>query len=531
MSRWEGRKVAGRKKLVNLDAMIPRADFALLEKPDIPQSTHVESISVRDFQSESLLLPNLRKPDFQRETNHWTPAQVASLIECFVNGDLIPSVILWSSPAFVFVIDGGHRLSALRAWVEDDYGDRHVSQQFFAYQITEEQKKAAADTRKLIESSVGSWANWREKNKLPDLPEAERKVAKNLSTRSIPVQWVHGNADKAEASFFKINTQGTPLDDIEQLLISNRRRPGAISARSIIRAGSGHKYWSGFTPDKQKTIEEKSKALYQTLFEPEINTPIKTLDLPLGGAAGVRTALAFLADFILVANRNQQGEPAGIKDQPEDPDGDATITVLDRTLTLAKRITGNDGGSLGLHPAVYFYGPSGRHTTALFMGVATLIARKLADNDSGFFKKFTACRAKLEDFLLANKQLVAAIIQQTRSGKRPQTIADLLNFLVKELNAGNTPTEAQIIDHAGVTGKVIVGEEKATGQKFSDDTKSAIYLKEALANALRCPECKGYLDPNKSVSYDHKTAVKHGGTGAQDNCQMTHPYCNQSVKQ
>jgi hypothetical protein len=523
--------VAGRKKLVNLDAMIPRADFALLDKPEPGQPPHLDSISVRDFQSESLLLPNLRKPDFQRETNHWSPTQVASLIQCFVNGDLIPSVILWSSPAFVFVIDGGHRLSALRAWIEDDYGDRHISQQFFSYQITEEQKKAAAETRKLVENAVGTWTTWREKNKLPDLPEAERMVAKSLSTRSIPVQWVHGNADKAEASFFKINTQGTPLDDIEQLLISNRKRPGAIAARSIIRAGSGHKYWSGFGPDKRKAIEEKSRVLFQILFEPEITAPIKTLDLPLGGAAGVRTALAFLTDFILVANRNQEGKPAGIKDQDEDPDGDATVAVLNRTLALANRITGNEGGSLGLHPAVYFYGPSGRHTTQLFMGVATLLARKLVNNDSGFFKKFTDCRKKFEDFLIANKQLIAAIIQQTRSGKRQQTIADLFDFLIAELNTGNCPTEEQVIEKAGVTGKVIVGQEPEAGKKFSDDTKSAAYLKEALSTALHCPVCDGYLDPKKSVSYDHKTPVRDGGLGSEANCRLTHPYCNQSVKQ
>ena len=523
--------MAGRKRLVNLDAMIPREDFAVMDKPDTAQATRLPSVSVRDFQSDSPLLPNLRKPDFQRETNHWTPTQVASLIQCYVNGDLIPSVILWSSPAFVFVIDGGHRLSALRAWVEDDYGDKHLSQQFFAYQITEEQNKAAADTRKLIEKEVGSWASWREKNKLADLPEAERKVAMSLSTRAIPVQWVLGDADKAEASFFKINTQGTPLDEIEQLLISNRRRPGAIAARSTIRAGSGNKYWSRFPMVKQKAIEEKSRALFQILFEPEINTPIKTLDLPLGGAAGVRTALAFLTDFILVANRNQQGKPAGIMDQEEDATGDDTIIVLDKAMTLARRITGNDDGSLGLHPAVYFYGPSGRHATPLFMGTATLIARKLVNNDSDFFRRFTACRCKFEETLVANKQLVAAIIQQTRSSKRYEAIAELFDFIIKELSAGRTVSEEQMIETAGVTGKVIVGREQPGGHKFSEDTKSATYLREALVAALRCPICNGYLDPNKSVSYDHKIRVREGGTGAEGNCQLTHPYCNQSVKQ
>lgn len=45
--------------------------------------------------------------------------------------------------------------------------------------------------------------------------------------------------------------------------------------------------------------------------------------------------------------------------------GDATLDVLRQSLRLARRITGNDTGSLGLHPGVYFYGSSGRHVAPL----------------------------------------------------------------------------------------------------------------------------------------------------------------------
>lgn len=521
----------GKRKLVNLDAMIPRADFAVLDNADASPAAKIQTIALRDFQSDSPLLPNLRKPDFQRETNHWTPAQVASLIQCFVEGDLIPSVILWLGPSYVFVIDGGHRLSALRAWVEDDYGDGPISQKFFGYQMTEDQKRAARETQRLVKKTVGTWQHWQAKNKLPDLPEAERIRARSLSTQAIPVQWVYGNADKAESSFFKINTQGTPLDDIEELLISNRSRPCAIAARSIIRSGMGHKYWSHFSDDKQIVIEEKSREIYRTLFEPELDAPIKTLDLPLGGVAGVRNALSLLIEFILVANRDQEGKPAEIKDQIEDPTGEETTHVLNRSLSLAQRITGNDKGSLGLHPAVYFYGPSGRHAAPLFMGVATLIAKKLINNDASFFKKFTACRKKFEDSLVANKQLIAAIIQQTRSGKRYETIAGLFDFMITALGEHKALSEQDLIEQAGVTGKVIVGDEHGSARQFSDDTKSAVYLRQALASALRCQVCGGYLDPNKSVSYDHITPARSGGKGDESNCQLTHPYCNQSVKQ
>ncbi len=106
--------MASRTNLVNLDAMIAREDFAAsgAETSDVGS---VSSISVRDFTMGGLIGPALRKPDFQRETNHWSPEQIVSLLECFVNNDLIPSVILWKSSSYLFVIDGGHRLSVLRA--------------------------------------------------------------------------------------------------------------------------------------------------------------------------------------------------------------------------------------------------------------------------------------------------------------------------------------------------------------------------------------------------------------------------------
>jgi hypothetical protein len=520
--------MAGRR-LVNLDAMIPRADFAVIESGPVPTTEKIPSIGTRDLKTDGVL-PLLKKPDFQRETNHWTPFQVAHLIKSFVDGDLIPSVILWRASGSIFVIDGGHRLSVLRAWIEDDYGDRGISQAFFGYNINENQKKAAKETRQLIEKEIGSYQEWIAKGQVPDLPEGDRERNLNVLTRSIPVQWVFGNAERAQASFLAINTQGTPLDDIEILLIRNRKRAGAIAARSIIRAGMGHKYWSRFAKPKQKEIEEKAHALYQILFEPEADTPIKTLDLPLGGGAGVRTALKLLIDFVVIASQDQKGEPSRVEEEPEDETGDGTIFVLDRSLRLAGRITGNVNGSLGLHPAVYFYGPSGTHVGSLFMGMSVLIAGKLVNNDSAFFKKFTAVRKKVEEALIAHKRLIAAVIQNTRSSRRYQTIADLFMYLVEAYTAGKTPTEQDIVNCTGVEGKIILGVEKQQSSRFSEETKSAIFLRESLASAMRCAICGGYLDPNKSVSYDHITRVREGGVGTEKNGQLAHHFCNQSIK-
>ncbi|WKV95646.1 DUF262 domain-containing protein [Pseudomonas sp. H22_DOA] len=152
--------MALRSNLVNLDALIKREDFAASDT-ESSSFENVSTISLRDFTSGGLIGPSLRKPDFQRETNHWSPEQVVSLLECFVNGDLIPSVILWQSPTFLFVIDGGHRLSVLKAWIDDDYGDGPTSQPFFGYHISGEQKKMRQKfvhslTKKLVAGSTST---------------------------------------------------------------------------------------------------------------------------------------------------------------------------------------------------------------------------------------------------------------------------------------------------------------------------------------------------------------------------------------
>lgn len=518
-----------RQDLVNLDAMIKREDFAASDD-EKANFELVQSISLRDFTSGGLIGPSLRKPDFQRETNHWNPEQVVSLLECFVNGDLIPSVILWQSPTYLFVIDGGHRLSVLRAWVEDDYGDGPTSQSFFGYEIATNQKAVALKTRELVASRVGTWQHYQAKSTDSNLDSSERKRLNAAILRALPIQWVKGDADKAEKSFFKINTKGTPLDDLEELLLKSRRKPVSIAARAIIRAGKGHKYWSAFDSTFATQIETVAKKLHSALFDPEFRTPIKTLDLPLGGPKGVRMALQVLIEVILIAIRDQRGWPKNIDDLADDEDGSSTVKTLAKTLDLMQRITGNDGGSLGLHPAVYFYGPTGRHSSPMFMGTVTLIATKLINNDKLFFIKFSSIRSKLEETLIEFKDLIATILQKQVSHKRVAHYAQLLDQTIYKLLEAGEVSEIDLVKFSGLDGKIITGNSVRSPKRFSEDTKSQVFIRSALASAVKCSICNGYLDTAKSVSYDHIERVEDGGGSASTNLQLTHPYCNQSVK-
>ena len=91
---------------VSLDAMIPRADFGQSDKDAEISGELIRDFPISHLTSESPVLKLLRKPDFQRETNHWTPEQIATFVASFLDGEVIPSLILWKSPMYIFVIDG-----------------------------------------------------------------------------------------------------------------------------------------------------------------------------------------------------------------------------------------------------------------------------------------------------------------------------------------------------------------------------------------------------------------------------------------
>jgi HNH endonuclease len=313
--------------------------------------------------------------------------------------------------------------------------------------------------------------------------------------------------------------------------LRNRKKPISIAARAIIRAGKGHRYWSSFDNVTASKIEAIAGDLHTILFDPEIKRPIKTLDLPLGGPKGVRTALHALIDLTLIATRNQQGLPKRINDTNDDFDGIGTISVLNKTLALAKKVTGNDGGSLGLHPAVYFYGPNGRHSGPMFMGTMVLVGKKLSNNDKKFFENFTSVRSKLENILIENKDLIATILQKHGSLNRVDKYATLLGVLIDTLIINKTISESDLVDMSGLNGKIVVGSSTDVPKDFSDDTKSQAFINIALSSSIKCPICGGYLDTEKAVSYDHVVRARDGGGGNLENCNLTHPYCNQSIKQ
>ena len=60
---------------VILDAMIKRADFAEEEESTVIEVELADKLTIEDVAGKGAIMKLLRKPDFQRETNHWSPTQ------------------------------------------------------------------------------------------------------------------------------------------------------------------------------------------------------------------------------------------------------------------------------------------------------------------------------------------------------------------------------------------------------------------------------------------------------------------------
>jgi len=404
---------------VNLDALIPREDFEIQENPNPGKKK--ETISIEDIKLKSFFFINLRKPDFQRETNEWDEKKVADFIKSFIEGDLIPAIILWrSSSGYLFIIDGSHRLSSLAAWVNDDYGDGKISKMFYDGIIPDEQIKIAEKTRKLVNSIVGSYSDFELALTHPDKVRPDIvKNAKNLAALAIQLQWVEGDASKAESSFFKINQQAAPINQTELTLLKTRRKPNSIAARAIIRSGKGHKYWSKFAEDKQREIQKLATEINEILFEPKLVTPIKTLDIPIGGKRYSAQTLPLILDFINISNNITQST-----DLEDDIKGDETIKFLKETLKIARLINSNHPSSLGLHPVVYFYSKDGRHKPALFYGVVKFVIDLKKKKK---LKEFIKVRTGIEKILWNYDYLIQQINRKYRSAiKSYPYISDFL---------------------------------------------------------------------------------------------------------
>jgi len=510
---------------VALDALLPREDFDGDETPSSAKKK--ESFSISDLREDDFFYLTLRKPDFQRETNEWTPQKISGLVKSFIYGELIPAVILWRSKSgYNFVIDGSHRVSSLIAWINDDYGDGAITKQSFNGMVPEELIQIGERTRKLVEKEVGRYADYQLALRFPErVSEEIQRNAKNLGSIAVQLQWVEGDADVAEASFFKINQQAAKIDPTELKLIKSRKKANGIASRAIIKGGKGHQYWDKFSCEKSKEIKSLAEEINKSFFLPKLKNPVKTLDLPIGGKGYSSQSPLLIFEYVNTVNGVGNGE-----DIDNDTSGDETIRFLKKSRKISNLINSTHPSSLGLHPAVYFYSKTGRHKTASFFAVTEFLIELESKRK---LKYFTDNREAFEEILIEYDFINQQILRHYRSSSK--AVPHIKNFMITLLDElsknGQELAIKSTLKHEDFK-FLKMSEDVSEGSEsedFSSAVKSATFITEALSNAIRCKICKSRIHVN-SITIDHKDRKQDGGLGGHDNAQLAHPYCNSAYK-
>lgn len=522
--------------LVNLDALIPREDFLSDEGPGVGESEK-KSVTVTDLTKGESFYSSLRKPDFQRETASWSPEAVSEFIRTFISGDLIPAVICWQSPSRLsFVIDGAHRLSAVIAWLRDDYGDKDESIKFYDNQIPDEQRRIAKKTRDLIESMVGSYKDLRAELTNPGSNPKLSEHAKALAHAGIQLQWIRSSdSQKAERAFFTINQSAVAIDPTELKILNARFTSTAIASRAIVRNATGHKYWKGFSDAARKEIEDTGKRIYKSFYNPPLEQPVKSGELPVAGHGYGSQTLPLIFDFVNIANAKpvidaSKKKSEAPKAEHEKPNEDETLEVMRKADRLARRMTGTHASSLGLHPAVYFYSLIARHQPTPVLAMASLMMDMEATDS---FIPFTHVRKNFEDFLVSHKFYVNQLTARFGSmAKGFRQMKECFAFVLEQCkqNRGSIEIETALSQHERF--HILVVEkavETTQAKEFSKAVKQFVVLREVLERASICTACGARID-SKSMQIDHKDEKSKGGLGTASNAQMMHPFCNSTYK-
>jgi Protein of unknown function DUF262/HNH endonuclease len=529
---------------VNLDALIRREDF---ESGAAQSAGGREPIfKIEDLLRDRLYFSVLRKPDFQRPTNNWTPDMIVDLVKSWLSGSLVPALILWHSKdsGKVFIVDGAHRLSALIAWVNDDYGDGAISRAVFG-EITPLQARFHKQTQELMAEEVGTYKGLYQIGLNPSSTTDPEKLrlARAIATVQPSIQRVEGDAHTAEMSFLKINSNPATIDPTDLDLIRARRKPNAIATRALMRAGS--QYLTKLA--KAEDIDKLAKEVHQILFGPVLEISSQSPDVPRAGQPYSSEAFKMVLDLVNMFNgvtpamwqeRKVNGkQKAAVTKLQDDTDGSATLVYLKKVKDAGTLVCDNgehNAGSLGLDQAVYSYGITGKFHPGAFLASLRL-AQELATKQK--LKEFTNVRKAFEEFLVTHKFFINQLGHTKGSRTRPvESILQMHRIVIECLQKG-TCDDKKIVrrlkrdksleELKDVTN---IPKDDTKRKRFSKAVQEAAIIRSILENREKCEECGARLPP-ACRSKDHKQRQMDEGKGTLENLRFTHPYCNTGYKE
>lgn len=516
----------------------------------------------------------IRKPDFQRATWAWNPEDCVSLLESIVNYQVVPSIIMWTSPqnGYDYILDGGHRVSVVLAWLRDDWGERYSAEHIDDEEQINAISLASREVRQLIRARVGDIQTYREAEEALARVVRERKSPADVlddvtfqrglfyqsllkGDISFHILWVKGGYKTAEQSFLKINKSGRQLTDWETTLVENRNSSFARAVMSISSGSTAPHYWPDEFPgvSDAATVQLKERAssivggvrhIQATLFHPTYRLPVQRVQLPLM-VASIPDRPRYVAEFLTITEGFRGQEPetqALLRKNPEAApeeiidDGEKIIRkandILDHLIGPS-----NQPKALGVVPALYFYTDAGRYVRSLLYGFIYWMFLGSEEDILTRKRLFCAYRRPFEEIIKLNKANIIATLSR-RTGSGPEVTVQTARFYNDALQAliannGDIESDGFFKDYNELLSNFtsdgnppVPGQKKVTSRIFTEKQKSTAILTRLLARPFTCDICGGMLDPEQGAQHDHFDQWIDGGATSSDNQRVTHPFCN-----
>lgn len=540
---------------------------------DTKQPPH---LTIRDLYGQKSKARRLRKPDFQRATMMWSPEECVDLLYAVLNEQVVPSVIMWLNPDNnrQYVLDGGHRISVLLAWIKNDWGDSSID---YKDSVLEKNSRLAAQrVRDLLrEKQIGNFDEYLDADdRYSELetegrdPEVELgKTAREYAQKArrwdavdmgFPILWVNGDYETAERSFLKINKTGRRLSEWETKLVENRSSSFARAVMSIARISEPEHCWptqesevinDDLLKGKATLILKRVRTLHDLLFEPSYQTPINDLRQPLLAFpfAKPEKKPEWLAELLTITEGKKGQKPETElliqKDKNERAPQIITngLTLVDNALDVIGNIYGNSSRSLLLMPLVYFYSPLGTYVRSLLYGFLYWINHGTDKEIRSRKLLFTVHRAAFEKVLIESKSRIIKRIGR-RIGSGPEVTLQtaryfdgLLDLLIQHNN--KTDSEEFKVSHITLIetlqkGKVEeeIEEEESKSRTLRGQQKATLVVSRFIEMFDLCEICGGKFYPDLFTQIDHIEEYSRGGKTAPSNSRFTHPFCNNNRK-
>lgn len=508
----------------------------------------------------------IKKPDFQRETNAWTPKQCLEFLDSVIYERIIPSIILWRSEdnGCIYVLDGAHRLSVIRAWMTDDWGDK--AGKYYDRKDIDLIKKIANETRTLINEKIGKYEDFVNSSKIKDTivnrggtPKNEMKPKEFNQSKfysniinslvTISVQWENGNYERAEQSFLRINRQGQPLDPWEANLIEFRNGSYSRTIMSIANGGNLGHYLFNNTENKELDVtiddfNKKSETVHHKLFVPPYILPISDLNVPLMVAPVYFQKHKYLLELIpLVINKE-----IALDDQKQiiflqkDCNANTEIIInnafeiinkLDETLEHLVSYTHNSK-CLSVVPLFYWYNERGQYNRSLFYGFLLWLFAGSEEDTKNRKLIFSANRAKFE-FLL--QEYKSDIFQFLNLGggaglKSAKQTANFIQNLILSLSL-NPKLDVNSLQLENIVLESINSSTKSkkkltkSSRNVSSRDKTQVNIRELFKGSVKCNICGGIVNLKYGgIQYDHHEDYALVKETTASNLNPTHPFCN-----